>query len=167
MPNPLRWSPPVKALVVVLGGMVASLWVTGYRSLQDARRDTCLGTVKMMSLALLTYAADWDNCLPQARDFVAVEKRTMGTHSLRRCPNDHSHQECSYAMALGVSGALAGTAPGAARRMMIYEADLGVPAYRHRGGITVGYADGGVKCLEGYHLTRSDIGQGADLGLPR
>lgn len=154
------------ALIVLLCGTTAFVLGAILRGARDeARQTTCLSTVKMVALALQQYAADWDERLPPTGDLTGVQRRHVGRGSgtIERCPDDHTGQDCSYAMPAVWCGWGLGEVLQRSNSILVYEADHGVPTYRHREGMNIGYADEGARWRDAMTLTPTDIVRGLDV----
>jgi prepilin-type processing-associated H-X9-DG protein len=162
--NPLRLSPETAVALLVAAAVCAVLWVPFRRAGDKARQTTCLSTVKIAILALEEYAQDWDDRYPPAAGLAGVQRQyvSKGSSYIEGCPDDRTGQETSYAIPGGWGERIVGEVivkPGA---VLVYEADYGIPAYRHRQGMNVGYADGHGRWRARATLPPEDLLRGVD-----
>ena len=139
------WQEIVVPAMMVL--IPLSLWLgfMFWQGTQDARRTTCVSSVKMLAFAMKVYAADNEERLPTGpwSDVFWSE----------RCPNDRSPNDPSYALherwlldPLPVS-------PEAEHLILLYESSPQPFAYRHFMGMNVGFVDGHVRFHKKARLT--------------
>lgn len=133
-----------------------------------ARQASCLSNIKQISLALVMYTQDYDDCLPPASRWnaafvseavkphnphAAADSRDNARHMLH-CPSVHTNLPC-YALNRRISGQAYSSTANRAKTVMIFDARPGlnrnggqellpIPA-RHEGGNNIGFADGHVQ----------------------
>ncbi|MEI6500728.1 MAG: H-X9-DG-CTERM domain-containing protein, partial [Armatimonadota bacterium] len=83
---------------------------------------------------------------------------------IERCPDDHARQVTSYAMPEVWSRRLLAPLDGRPEALLLYEADHSSPAFRHSGGMNVGFADGGCEWHPQAPPTARELADGV---LPR
>ncbi len=128
---------------IILDALVAvcvPLYVQFGRARAEATEDTCVSNLKMLYAATEMYAAQHGGRLPDASEWWRVTGELGATRE--RCLDDDTDQEGSYALSPRWSGAVLKKIPGPAHTVLLYESDYGRPAYRHRKGMNVRYADG-------------------------
>lgn len=113
---------------------------------EKARVSSCLSNVKMLTIATLQYAKDYDGILPPAPDWAIAIDPYLKNSQIFICPSQTDPLP-HYAMPAGLSGANLNELPDPAGTVMIYEVQQGQPAYLHNGGMNVGYADGHAKWI--------------------
>ena len=135
-------------LVLALFGMIAAvLFPVFARARAKASQNNCLSNVKQCGLGMIMYASDHKDHLPSAATWVQDTLPYLKNVQIYMCPNDTSGEQVSYAMNPHLSGAALGSIENPAETVMVYDAEHGVPAYRHNDGLNVCFADGHVKWL--------------------
>lgn len=151
------------ALATLIGlALVAAFAVpTRLRQVDRQRSATCFSNVKLIGMAMLAYAADYDERLPVATAYpaavmdqpVRLRAEMEGLHLDRRlwiCPADARHETPGYAYCRAWAGAKLDDIVTRSESVLLYDASGGQPAYRHAheaGGnrgpsLTVAYCDG-------------------------
>ncbi len=133
------------AVVAVVGAIV---FPTFARSREKARQSNCLSNVKQIMLGMGMFAEDYDGRLPNALTWVDDLQPYTKNEQIFNCPHHSTAQMDSYAMVRRYSGVKLEDIDNLAETIIIYEAENGQPAYRHNGGMNVGYADGHGKWLK-------------------
>lgn len=141
-----RWR-LVEVLVAVgiLAVLAAVLFPVFARSRDKARVTSCLSNVKQISLAMMMYAKDYDGYLPNASTWTEDLMPYCKNEAIFQCPTEPL-EPSSYAMVRRWSEANLEDIPDRDQTVLIYEANRdGTPAFRHHGGLNVGFADGHAK----------------------
>ncbi|MBI2299084.1 MAG: hypothetical protein HYU66_09120 [Armatimonadetes bacterium] len=147
------WLPLPRVLELCAAGLM--VWVvvsliSPAEQLEHRRQLVCQAGMKDISRALLSYAQDYDNRLPDADQwFVQVNNPTYRPLQAT-CPSDPRHGSLSYAMPLGIGGADVRRLP--VSQVMLFDADGVFPAPRHDRGANVGRLDGSVQLIAGPRL---------------
>lgn len=161
----------VAAAMVAIVAMI--FFPTFSRPREKARVASCLSNVKQLTIATLQYAKDYDGILPPAPDWAIAIDPYLRNSQISICPTFQTDPLPHYAMPAGLSGANLNELPDPAGTVLIYEVQQGQPAYRHNGGMNVGYADGHAKWItklpEGVSQTTSMTtgSPGSNYGLRR
>lgn len=132
------------ALVVVgiLAVLAAMMFPVFSRSREKARQTSCLSKVKQITLAMTMYAQDYDGYLPDGRTWTEDLTPYIENAEVLQCPVE-SIEPSSYAMVKRWSGAKLDDIPDRDQTVLLYDANAdGSPAFRHNGGLNVGFADG-------------------------
>lgn len=165
--NPLRWPAQAKVImlvVVVCWAVIVHLCVLFHHAREMSRQSTCKSSIEMTVGALQQYARDWDDRLPPAQLFAAAQHQYAFPKYDRSepCPSDGPRQETSYAMPGVWSGKKLSELERRPGIILVYEADHGVPAYRHAKGMNVGYAAERTRWRARDTLSPEDVLRGID-----
>jgi prepilin-type processing-associated H-X9-DG protein len=163
----------VVGIIAVLGALLFPVFA---RAREKARQTSSLSNVKQIVLGMQMFALDYDGRLPYASTWTGQLEPYLKDRSLYRDPADNSDQEVSYSMVPRYSGAVLEDIPDPETAIIVYESEFGRPAYRHNGGMNVGYADGHAKWIPELPAGTLEEGdttgmipgtQGRNFGLPR
>ncbi len=138
----------VAAVALVFLAALLVLAPPFWRAHQKAVQADCQCNIEQIALGMAMFAEQHDGRLPNAETWVEELEPIIKTKAVLKCRGDWSRQQVSYAMVRRWSGAKLDDIPDRAETILIYEVIYGQPAYRHLGGMNVGYADGHVKWLK-------------------
>lgn len=116
---------------------------------EAAQRSACQANVRQLAMAMLMYAADYDERLPAVERWPSVLDPYTRVPLLLVCPAA-PHLPCGYAMREALSGACLRTVNDPQSTPMLFETEPGTPgsssavAYRHGGGSHFAFVDGHV-----------------------
>lgn len=160
----LRLSQDARIIILAIIAVGATLAVPFWLAREKARQSTCVSTIKMTVFGLQQYARDWDDRLPPAQLFAAAQHQYAFPKYDRSepCPSEGPRQETSYAMPVVWSGKKLSELERRPGIILVYEADHGVPAYRHAKGMNVGYAAERARWRARDTLAPEDILRGVD-----
>jgi|GEM_PF-1242110 len=155
-----RWSSGAKWVVTVVW---ATLIFVGFGSVnnvmlrkqEEARQSSCASHLKMIGLATMMYAQDYDEHLPAADKWNDLLIPYVNGESAYQCP-DSPQMKCGYAYnasLLSLSDTALATISDPATTETCFDASADwntnggwdIAAYRHGNGLNVSYADGHVK----------------------
>jgi prepilin-type processing-associated H-X9-DG protein len=149
--RPSRPGITLLTLLILLGVLVVLgatfLFVSG--RLREGEYRHCQENLKLLALAAISYADDYDGPLPSASLWQEVLRSYINIRLPVHCPADKSGAACSYAMNPAISRAsLTTMGPAVATTHLFYDANPdGSPATRHWGGYNVAFCDGQVHYL--------------------
>ncbi len=160
---------------LVVGPIVAAILFPVFaRARAKAQQNSCLSNVKQLNLGMLMYASDYDDRWPYAGNWPDAILPYINNTQIYACPSDGRtdgrsnkqtsgcSESVSYTMSPAFNGFYAGfpyppgTLPPGETGVLFDGTQLGggrdVAAYRHNGGLNVGYADGHVKWVGKKHF---------------
>ena len=142
--------PELLVVVAVVAIMAGILFPTAFRPREKFRLARCCDNLKHLSLGLLMYAADHDECFPPADGWAGAVMPYVREPDAFACPGDDSrrfrHGGGPYAMSLRLSAVGLQEVRDPAAQPLLWDAAAdGQIARRHGGGLALGYADGHAK----------------------
>ncbi|MBU0609545.1 MAG: hypothetical protein KKI08_16790 [Armatimonadetes bacterium] len=167
----MRWSTSVIWGLLAGAVVFAAFAIPLHRQqMEREKARICVQNVKLIGMALLTYASDHENRLPPAGAYPAVVANyplMMGypertPHPLSRqtlvCPADPQQAMPGYAYNRLWAGAELATIPAPSVNVLLYEATGGQLVFRHRGESTnVTYCDGHVHAMWPHCFDMRDV----------
>ncbi|MEN6642050.1 MAG: H-X9-DG-CTERM domain-containing protein [Armatimonadia bacterium] len=124
----------------------------------QAQQEECLNNLRQLCTAILQYAQDFDETLPDADNWMDQIRPYMRNEDLYKCPGS-PELEYDYAFNTALSKKHLGEIANPGVTIIVFESNLGTrnahgnPADvpnpgRHNGGNNVGYVDGHAKWLK-------------------
>lgn len=143
------------AVLALLAPVVALTWLLfpAFRSARIvARQRLCMQHLKSLSMAMLTYAQDWNEHYPPAQRWCDAIRPYVRSLEDYRCP-DARHLRCGYAMNARLDGFKLSDLAQPSKTAMLYDATGGwnlsggreLIARRHGNTANFAFADGHVK----------------------
>jgi len=134
--------------LVVCAFLVWWVYSAHQRTQQKVMQAECMGNVKHLCLALLTYADDHGGHLPPAARWVELTKPYMPRDRSYTCPAAPK-VEVGYGYADYLAGLDRAKMPYASEILMVWDGSPTSPSPdpRHNYGAIVGYADGHAKWM--------------------
>jgi len=136
--------------------LMAILFPVFMQAKEKAQQVSCLSNEKNLCLAMLMFADDHNDTLPQASRWMEdISPYMKETHELK-CANDKSNAKSSFAMNAALSGKKLGEIADPANTVLLYETsapgdspsggaeDVALPG-RHNKGNNFAFADGHCK----------------------
>lgn len=170
-----------------LGVVALALWVYLFNPVGSARPfedggQNCLSQTKMLTVALLSYAADHHDELPSVNTWErGIMPYTDPHDNYLVCGEPGEAGKVRHVMVKQWSSVKLGNIPDQASAILLYDAAGGKPAFRHRPtaacrferwrnalakpGIAIGYADG--HCKWSNTVTADMVEEGRDLSITR
>jgi hypothetical protein len=154
----------VGLVLLVVAGVGVRLFLTSH---ERARSASCLTNVKLLTAALLAYAHDngdglpnalaWESCLkPYVRIEVAYlcpEDKRPNSPNPRELYRASAYDFVSYALLQRWSYCRPLEEPDPSQTILVYEIGKNGVQYRHHGGMNIGHGDGHGKWYAGYKMT--------------
>lgn len=149
-------------VLAVLAPVIVLAWLLFpvFRSARiAARQRLCVQHLKSLSMAMLTYAQDWDEHYPPAQRWCDAIRPYVRSMEDYRCPAAR-HLRCGYAMNAQLDQFKQSDLAEPSKTVMLFDATGGwnlsggkeLIARRHSGGANFAFGDGRVQ-----YTTRADI----------
>jgi len=131
-------------VIVIIAILVAILLPVFASARGKARQTVCLSNMRQIAVAMLLFADEHNEKLPNADSWAEAIQPYLKSHEVLRCPSDSSDAETSYAMNPALSGKSLGLISDSSNTVLLYETGY-EDNPRHNGGNCYAFADSHVK----------------------
>lgn len=142
-------------VIAIIGVLMAILFPVYSTARQKAYETVCISNMRQLTLAILAYASNHNERLPDASTWVSDIMPHVKDQDIFKCRRDGSGEDCSYAMNAALSGRSLSMLNDTGVVLLYETATPGPCPYggvediadppRHNGGNIYGFADSHVK----------------------